>query len=632
MATFPSVTLAKEFVKVRFLEPNAAEGINQRHLLMPRGVLLGFTPFVNPADLVLQLLPDVFQNFSMLKCGSTSERMHIDIFSADPILLDFTGHAQYPVYVLATADYQDGKATNGRIFTRTTPPTGVNEIMLCRVRRTGDDLEVDVDVPTYRQPPVAFTGQPYGFMPGGSVSDLASVATTVAEIAAARVDLTTTLQPTLQDRLAADMDGAAMASRLGLIPSQLLSNIYTVDSAASQVNVSGSFAGTSRVFAPNLTTIDAGGNETAPGVVTTPPRNLCYVVDADTGLRLVDTESPSVEEPTLDPVFGRLTYSTGAVTGTIIFTNAQTEVTSPNNAFASLQEGDIVLSHASDIDPATGQVRWYEVRTINSPTSAELATEFEGGGTGGALSVVNTTWRRFLLDLFSPAGAFSVPSDTQVQFTCPVFYATDQAVWDGAMYLKRVGEAPPVPDAEVNLAGKITLVQIGSLAGALRNAKSNGSPVGTNFHTINFTQPGTVVQSSPGVVDVQIPGAVGPTGAPDGAGPPGVGGINGPAYSTCNPFSDDTLKGGVATGNVAISFQEDFSLLSPAINTAVQMASGGFSYMSMLAQFGGSNCRAEINNIQIQTPNLTSAQLDAFLSQNGGANTYEVKVFLGAAE
>ena len=64
VGTFPLLTLSNEFVKVRFLEPNAAEGVNKRWLGMPRGVYLGFEPSTTPGSDILTLNVDSDHNDS----------------------------------------------------------------------------------------------------------------------------------------------------------------------------------------------------------------------------------------------------------------------------------------------------------------------------------------------------------------------------------------------------------------------------------------------------------------------------------------------------------------------------------------------------------------------------------------
>src|SRR3989304_1131904 len=104
MPAFPSVILPNTNVKMRFREPSAPEALNARWLGMPRGVYPGFIPQVSVGSPILPLAGDPNHSFSLLKVGSQTERVQVDIFTTGSVELNFSGHTQFPVYIIARAD------------------------------------------------------------------------------------------------------------------------------------------------------------------------------------------------------------------------------------------------------------------------------------------------------------------------------------------------------------------------------------------------------------------------------------------------------------------------------------------------------------------------------------------------
>ena len=126
MSAFPSLTLDREYVRLRFLEPRFPQAVDQRWVGMPRGVYIGFTPQVTPGSDVLTLAVDANHGFSLVRTGSETVRAQVAIFTDSDMTLDFSGHFQWPVYVIARADFRDGQPTNGRILTRSTTASGIS--------------------------------------------------------------------------------------------------------------------------------------------------------------------------------------------------------------------------------------------------------------------------------------------------------------------------------------------------------------------------------------------------------------------------------------------------------------------------------------------------------------------------
>ena len=582
MAVFPSLTFPKENVKARFLEESASLAIGQRHLGMPRGVYVGFIPVSTPGSRLLRLAIDPTHSFSLLKTGSTDERANVDLYVSSDVVLDFTGHTVWPIYVMATATYTTGRATNGHIFTRATGPKNATEVLICVVSTSGANLVLTASYQTgTRQPPIAFAEQRFGYMPTNAVNDLNSTTLTAAEIIAARTSPYTGVHTSLADRLADDMSSAEMSNRLNLQSSIILSNAYTGVTGAS-LNVSDSFSGTSRQFEPktvaNLTAsllIEPIGSETVEGVITAPIdpiRNICFIVDESTGARLVDEVNPTVLGPSLSPVYGRLTFQTGAMTGLINFTQADIDITgSGTNPFVLSQVNDLILGPDG---------LYYAIASIVDFDNATLASPGFQGATGSIPSIAypTPTYRRFTLNFFSPAGAYVIPTARSVRFGCPSFFRDDRAIYDGLNYLKRIGEPPDPSEATSAVVGKVKLAQTGSLAGSISVVQVGTTDIASNPHTLNFTSTTTLTSpGGPGEVNIDIPGLQGPQGDSADPGPQGPPGPAGAGYATCVPFKrqSSTPVAGPSSG----SFVIDFSLLPAPLLSGIVMASAGFCWM-----------------------------------------------------
>lgn len=565
---FPSVSLSNEYVKVRFFEESAADAVNKRWIGMPRGVYLGFVPTALPSSRTLSLDVDPDHNFSLLKVPSSVDRVMVDVFTNASVTLDFTGHNVWPVYVLATTTYQDRVPTQGKIFTRASPASSIDEIGICRVDKVGDDLIIDVTEPTFRQQPVAFNDQPYGYMPDNSIENLAATTATVSEIITARNSSFTGANATLGGRLDADMAGSAMGARLGLRAIHVISNIHP-DRSGSSINVSGSFSETGRDFAPILS-IDPNGDETTEGAITASGRNYCLIVNGDTGQRLID-------DTTRNPVYGELTFSTATIGGgkTVNFTNASVAVTGGgSNPFtAPLLEGDL-------LEGPDGL--FYEIEDIVDPDNATLGAAFQG--TSG--SITDSTLKRWLVFLFTvTGGVYNLSTATPVQFIFPCFFRLDRAVFDGMLLIKKDGERPQLPLATETTAGKALLAIDGGLVGSFRTIKNAGGAIGNDIHTWNFIN-GGATNAGGGVVNVSVPGTKGPDGTGANQGAQGPSGAAGFGYSVNNTFEAGPESGDTATavGPVTVSFTFDWTASSPVFASIAPRSyahvSGGWSVIN----------------------------------------------------
>lgn len=566
--TFPSITISNEFVKVRFVEEDVPYAVNQRWIGMPRGVYLGFTPTTTPGSRILTLAVDATQNFSILRVPSQDVRVMVDLFYGSNLVLDFTAHNVWPVYVLATSSYRRTMPTQGKIFTRASAAVSFDEVLICKVNRVGNDLVVEADVPTNRHSPVAFISQPYGYMPDASIENLATTNATVSEVIAARTSDYTGPHATLSERIADDMSGSAMADRLALRPVHLLSNVH-LDRSGTSFNVSGSFSETGRAFGPTLT-IEPSGSETVEGALTDGIRNHCLVINASTGQRIVDTND--------DPVFGRVLFISGTngVGKQIQFVNASVNVNgNGTNPFTvPLEAGDLVLGPDG---------LYYEILSITDPDNAVLGTAFQG--TSG--SVFDTPYRRWVMFTYTVAGGpFAISSPTDIQFLFPCFFRVDRAIYDGLLYIKRSGERPQVPIASSTVAGRALLATTNGLVGSVRTVKSASAPIGNDFHTFNFSF-GGAANAGGGVVNVSVAGATGAAGPPANQGPTGPTGQAGFGYSLNNQYEAGPESGTTfaAVGSVTVSYTVNWTTtppnFTPMVPRSYAHAYGGWSIFTI---------------------------------------------------
>jgi hypothetical protein len=583
---------------------------------MPRGVYLGFTPSVTPGSDVLTLNVDSDHNFSLLKVPSKDETVAVDIFTADPVVLDFEAHNVWPVFVLATASYRATRPTQAQIFTRASGPSSINEIIICKVDKPADDLVIETTLPSLRQPPVAFQTQPYGYMPDGSIDALAATNATVAEVVAARSSTYTGPHGSLKDRLDADMDGTSLAGRLGLRMVHLISNSHPSRTGTSP-NVSGSFSSVNRDIAPNFL-IEPNGDETTEGAITDGARNFCFVIDTSTGQRLIDST-------TKKPVYGVTSFfSAGIGVGKEVhFVNASTSVNgNGTNPFqAPLEEGDTVEGPDG---------LFYEIVSFTDPDNAVLGDAFQGSDG----FITNPLYRRWLLFLFTVGGGpYNMVAPTNIRFVFPCFFRVDRAIFDGYLLIKRNGERPQLPLATTSEQGKALLAVDGGLVGAFSTIKNSGSSIGGDVHTLNFTS-GGATNAGGGIVAVAVPGSAGPAGPSANQGDDGPTGAAGFGYSTLNSFevSPETSNTFTAGGPVTLSFTQNWGtgtpVLVPTGGRRYAHVSGGWATINGFEFFGFE--RIHIDTIADVDNDTTRIQMR--IQPDGNQSLTTVKCYMGASQ
>ena len=570
MASFPTFQFTKDNVKVRFLEPTVSKSTNQRFLGLPRGVYVGFRPTVTSGSPILTLARDPRLGFSTLKVGASSVVVQVDVFTAQDVQINFTGHTQFPVFVIGRADYTTETPTQGRILTRATGPSGPQEVGICVVSKPGTDLVVSQTVPGQRQPPLAFTGQATGFMYPGATDDIVFAQSATAEVVYARQSLKVPGAPPplrrLADRLTLDLGAPYLGDLTGLRTITVQGNAQIVPAATGSVNVSSSFGEITRQDLPALT-IEAGGSEVAEGAITAPidpnDRNVCFVVNATTGQRTITAGE--------SPIYGRLSYLTGAVTpGTLAFTNAGTTVVGTFTGFPGvLQVGDLILGADS---------KFYAVTSFTDATHLVIAPAYQGTSASG----VSSTFRRFTLNLFTRETgaelAATLPSATNLRFFFPAWFRTDRPVFDATALMKKIGERAVEDIATDTVKGRALVAVGGGKVGSVYQVKSNAIPLGaTNFHTLNFTAPGASITTSGGQANIAVTGPPGPPGAGAVIGPTGT--IPGPPAAGFNNFNPGgTAVSGQISGALnapsGSTFTVDFALLSPVLGPVVHASAG----------------------------------------------------------
>jgi hypothetical protein len=613
MPSFPTFDFPKTNVKMRFTEPVVSESLNSRFVAVPRGIHVGYLPKATTGSLTLELEPDPVHGFSCLKVGAPTPAVQVDIFTSDTVELDFTGHLQFPVYVVARATYSQSSPAQGRIFTRSTGATGPQEITVCKVDKVGDDLSVDATVPANRHPPLAFQTQAFGFMRGNATAEIAFAASVTAEIVAARDDIKNPGPPPpsqrLADRLAIDLAGDFLADNLGLRVALVQGNSKIVAGSATSANVSGSFSEVSRSVAP-IQTFSAGGTESVEGAVTSPTdttRNVCFLLDGNDN-RLLDTGR--------HPVYGRLSYLTGALTGTLDFLNADQAVVGTGTLFTTeLEEGDLILGDDG---------LYYEVDQINTDLSLDLVQAYQGVDASG----VGSSFRRFTMSFFSRGSGAEVShalvNPTNMSFVFPAWFRQDRSIFDARLLMKRLGEREALPESTASLRGRVLAAVNTALAGALFALQDQGGTVATNVHTLNFTGTNsTIAESAPasGVCNIEVAGETGPNGVGAVQGPDGPQGSPGFGLNALNAFE---VSSGFGPGGNGHTHSLAFSGATPPLSGTLAHCVGG---CAMYKGGWGPNSQWRVYALGF-SGNVATIKIDL---DDGSPSGAEAKLFLGAS-
>jgi hypothetical protein len=121
MALFPVKVFTRDNARVRWREGYKSRPLAEKSIGHPKGVYFGYLPSALGDVITLSLDPG--RNASALKVASRVDPAGVDIITADPVVVDFTGVilADLPAYLFATADYSRTVDTTGQLETRTIP-------------------------------------------------------------------------------------------------------------------------------------------------------------------------------------------------------------------------------------------------------------------------------------------------------------------------------------------------------------------------------------------------------------------------------------------------------------------------------------------------------------------------------
>ncbi len=530
----PTFAFNDQDVKIRRGERYASQAVNKKLLVQPRGIYAGFVPTVTSGSRILTLDVDPVYGLSFCRVRSSTELSSVDVILDTAVTLDFTGHdfgADPTAYVIIKAEAALGSTPVATVFTRGTIAVDPLEQLVCVVTELAGELEVAYDDPTNRFTPFAHASAPlgFGYMKDGAVEELLAAVAMVAEVAAAREDLTGFTWPYpdgLNDRIIADLDPAAIADRLGRVTRVLRSNDHLVSVTTDEINVSASFTETARLRAPAVT-MDGAADEVAGivGVITGAERNACFVVNVGTNTRFTDDDR--------GVAFGHLELDSSALTGTLTFSAVSTTVTGVGTAFTSeIEVGDIIL------DPGG---LYYEVATITDDFTLDL-TQFPSAG------AISSDRRRFTLRMVKDDGTgtgieipYSVAGGSTIRFFFTAVFGLGTSAADARLEMFEGGEETPLPDADVGVKGSVLMHPglTGALAGAIQSVLSAGAQIGTGSRV--YAMSFTAASAGPsGVANVDQTGPIGPTGAPGvGVGPPGPPGATGVGFDNFSSVFND---------------------------------------------------------------------------------------------
>lgn len=558
---FPLKVFTVESAIVGYDDRYRSSVVGQKFSGWPKGVYVGFTPSVSPPSPVISFAINPTEGFSLVKLPSSADPAGVDVILTSVVQVDLSSVVTFPVFVTMRAAYYDDAPPTAEIVVY---PVGSgvpwNEVILCLASGSPPALVISADPGAgTRTEPLATGSAPFGYMPAGSMEDLATAVDMVNEVVAARLGFDGTPYTTLSERIAGDYSAASMAGRLGRVLNTLRSNDYAVPSGSTQFNVSGSFSQVNRDFNPRVT-LGGEGAEDADGAVAAPNdsvRNVAIVLDTNTGYRLIDDDDDR------NILFGRVDGPTvEQLSGTLSFVFASVDVNGTDTSFTDeLQVGDTIKGQDG---------LYYEVLTILDDTHLILRDAYLGTN-----SSASSELRRWMLRLRKLVGG--VESSAQLQaaatlrFFFPAFFTRATASFDYDLAHMTPGTAPPLPSASTTVPGRVLLGASTSLAGALL-LQNGGVPLaGGPFHTLNFPNgSGQIVQTTPGKVTIGEIGAQGPQGPAGTSGAQGPAGPIGPGFTARTTF----LKTSIATNPAFPAPSSPFSFTLPMGHTVRHMSAG----------------------------------------------------------
>lgn len=133
MSVYPVFELSETDLNVRWESPYVSETLNRKFSAMvPEGIYYGYECEVDLFNsLLLHIKPDPARGESVAVVEQDTDLRSIFVRETSDVILDFTGHAVFPVLVVLETDYVVGIPTTGRI--KVVDTLGDNQIILCRV-------------------------------------------------------------------------------------------------------------------------------------------------------------------------------------------------------------------------------------------------------------------------------------------------------------------------------------------------------------------------------------------------------------------------------------------------------------------------------------------------------------------
>jgi hypothetical protein len=150
MANFPLFQMAEESIKLRFQDPFASDSINKKSTgIVPAGIYRGYD--ANPqANFQLFINTDGVENDSVAVV-ETPTHYNLTVRTEQQLVLDFSGHTTFPVFVVLRGEYSFsahpfGGSTDAKVVTTAVPQAG--DIKICKVNGIGpfDTPVVDTTV------------------------------------------------------------------------------------------------------------------------------------------------------------------------------------------------------------------------------------------------------------------------------------------------------------------------------------------------------------------------------------------------------------------------------------------------------------------------------------------------------
>lgn len=165
------IPLQKELFKIRLNEPLYSEADNIKALPIPKGIYKGLVPSVIGNTIRINVGTDNM-NLAVIH---TANNFSITFQSVEEYVLDFTGHTQYPAWIVLEAIYTTSSETTGRIFVTTVTPSA-ELVKICKVLDSSLSLDLSI------------ASRDFGLIPGTNIKAVSDTSSIGSDPRYARVD------------------------------------------------------------------------------------------------------------------------------------------------------------------------------------------------------------------------------------------------------------------------------------------------------------------------------------------------------------------------------------------------------------------------------------------------------------